>query len=112
MSDPLVDILKRVREVHEVSQAWIEECMGLAEGTYRHIERGRRPLPDFRNGLVDWVRGFQDCVEASVEERQEIHSEMSRVMVEQLARLLEDIERAKKSRRGSNALKSKKKRGT
>jgi transcriptional regulator with XRE-family HTH domain len=92
MSDPLVRLLKRVREAHKVSQAYVDECMDLPENTYRHIERGRRPLPDFRHDLADWVQRFENCVGASKEERRAILQELSRSIVEQFERLLRDIE--------------------
>lgn len=92
MSDPLVRLLKRVREAHNLSQTRVEVCMGLPPGSYRHIERGRRKLPDFKHDLVIWVRNFENCVGASKEERQQILSEMSRSILEQFAALLSDLE--------------------
>ena len=95
MSDPLVRHLKRVREAHHMSQSQVEECMKLAHGSYRHIERGRRPLPDFRQGLVTWMREFQSCVEASDAEREQILLELSRSILEQLAGLMDDLRHGK-----------------
>ena len=92
MGDPLVRLLRRVRKKHKKSQASVEECMDLPVGTYRHIERGRRSLPDFRQNLVDWVRKFEECVEATREERREILDELSRSILDQFQRLLQDLE--------------------
>jgi transcriptional regulator with XRE-family HTH domain len=92
MSDPLVRLLKRVRKAHKATQAYVEECMNLPQDTYRHIERGRRALPDLRHDLVDWVQRFENCVDASKEERQEILEELSRFILEQFQRLLRDID--------------------
>jgi transcriptional regulator with XRE-family HTH domain len=92
VSDPLVRHLKRVREAHHMTQAQVEECMELPEGTYRHIERGRRSLPDFRDSLVHWVQKFENCVGASTKERRQILEELSRAILEQFAVLLRDIE--------------------
>ncbi len=95
MSDPLVRLLKRVREAHRVSQASVEECMGLAQGTYRHIEIGRRPLPDYRHDLPNWIYEFENCVGATPEERREILDLMSRQILKQFDVLLRDLERRK-----------------
>jgi DNA-binding XRE family transcriptional regulator len=92
VSDPLVHLLKRVRKAHKLSQANVEKCMELAQGAYRHIERGRRKLPDFQHDLVAWVRTFENCVGASREERQQILKEMSHHILEQLEVLLRDLE--------------------
>jgi transcriptional regulator with XRE-family HTH domain len=89
--------LKRVREAHNVTQARVEECMGLPLDTYRHIERGRRPLPDLRHDLALWIQSFENCVDASAEERKQILTELSRSILEQFQWLLEDIERARDS---------------
>lgn len=92
MSDPLVRLLKQVRRDHRQSQGNVEECMELPEGTYRHIERGRRSLPDFRNGLVSWIQRFENCVDASTEERRQILDVLSRAILKQFEALLWDIE--------------------
>lgn len=92
MNDPLIDLLKRVRKAHGMSQSYVELRMGLPHGTYRHIERGRRPLPDIRHGLVDWIRSFEIAVGATPEERKEILVELSRVILNELSGLLEDVE--------------------
>jgi len=92
VSDPLVRLLKRVRKAHNVTQAYVEECMQLPPDTYRHIERGRRALPDLRHDLVDWVQRFENCINASKEERREILEELSRSILDQFRRLLRDIE--------------------
>lgn len=92
MSDQLVRRLKLVRKSHGVSQAQLEECMHLPQGTYRHIERGRRPLPDFRQNLVPWVQSFENCVGASTEERKAILEDLSHIVLDQLGILLQDIQ--------------------
>src|SRR5262245_45739796 len=71
MSDPLVQFLKALREEHGQTQSQVAGCVGLAAGSYRHIERGRRPLPDFRHGLVEWVKRFLACVQGTPEEGQQ-----------------------------------------
>ena len=94
MSDPLTHLLKRAREAHKVSQEKVDDCMGQSLGTYRHIERGRRNPPDFRNGLVAWVRTFLNCVGATRAEREQILREMSHDILEQFSNMLHDIERS------------------
>lgn len=93
MQDPLVRVLEQVRTAHQLSQASIEDCMNLPQGAYRHIARGRRPLPDYRHGLTSWVRDFEDCVDATVEERQAILRHLSEPILEHFAILLDDINR-------------------
>jgi transcriptional regulator with XRE-family HTH domain len=92
VSEPLIGLLKRVRLAHHLSQESLEECMGLPHGTYRHLERGRRDLPDMRHGLVAWVQMFEACVEATTEERVTILHVLSRSILGQFAALLQDIE--------------------
>lgn len=92
MRDPLVALLKKVRERHGVTQAKLDEYMGLPPGTYRHIERERRPLPDYRGDLVDWIRQFEDCVQATREERKEILQVMSQQVLAEFDKLLRDLE--------------------
>jgi hypothetical protein len=98
MSDSLVSLLEQTRKAHRKSQAQVEVCMELPQDTYRHIEHGRRPLPDIRNGLTDWMLKFEECIQASTEEREKILQELSRVTLEQFERLLKDIERRKRRR--------------
>jgi transcriptional regulator with XRE-family HTH domain len=91
MHDPLVVLLKKVRTAHHFSQAAVAGCMGIATDAYRHIERGRRPLPDFRNHLVTWVRNFEDCVQASVEERKQILTLLADQILKDFSILLDDL---------------------
>lgn len=99
MSDPLLRLLKQVREAHQVSQERVDECMDKPAGTYRHIEVGRRRLPDVfgdrdgRDDLVSWVFKFEDCVNATLEERRKVLETLSRGVVNSFALLLHDIER-------------------
>jgi len=90
----LVHLLRRVREAHGLSQADVEVCMGLAPDTYRHIERGRRLLPDLWHGLVEWVRQFEACVGATTDERKAILEALSRAIIDRLAELLDDLRQA------------------
>lgn len=92
MSEPLVRLLKRVRESHGVKLARLEECMHLPQGTYRHIERGRRRLPDFRQDLVPWIQSFENCVGATPEERKAILEKLSRQILDQFDVLLRDVQ--------------------
>jgi len=93
MPDPLVDLLKSIRTAHGISQEAIEECMQVPEGTYRHIERGRRNLPDYRSGLTTWIRQFENCVQASTKERAQILELLSHEIVKQFSDLLDDLKR-------------------
>jgi transcriptional regulator with XRE-family HTH domain len=88
MADPLVSLLKRIREAHGNSQVEIEACMGLPPDTYRHIERGRRPLPDYRHNLVDWILRFLDCVKATREEHDTIVKVMSDEILREFGKFL------------------------
>lgn len=69
---PLVQQLAAVRKAHSVSQLTLEMRMLLPVDTIRHIERGRRPLPDLHKGLVEWVKRYLECVGATSEERDRI----------------------------------------
>lgn len=93
MQDPIVRVLEQVRNAHQRSLSSVEECMQLPQGTYRHISRGRRSLPDFQNDLVLWIQTFENCVDASVEERKLILKYLSAAIVQQFALLLDDIKR-------------------
>jgi transcriptional regulator with XRE-family HTH domain len=89
--EPLVVLLKRVRTAHKFSQAAAAGCMGITTDAYRHIERGRRPLPDFRHHLAAWVRRFEECVHASAEERRQILTLLADQILKELSILLEDL---------------------
>jgi hypothetical protein len=91
MADPLVEILRTVRERHNKSQEKVEECLGLARGTIRHLEAGRRQLPDFRHSLVMWVKSWEDCVGATRQERRQILEAMSRDILGQFSVLVDDL---------------------
>ena len=95
MADPLVPLLRKVRVAHGKSQAQVEECMGLPPDTYRHIEKGRRPLPDYRHDLVDWILKFLDCTDATREEREEIVKVLSDEILRKFERFLRDRERGR-----------------
>ena len=93
MLDPLVALLKEIRRSHKVSQRNLEACMELPEDTYRHIETGRRRLPDYRNNLVEWVQKFANCINANADERQRILDLMSTEVIEQFSRVLDNTKR-------------------
>jgi DNA-binding XRE family transcriptional regulator len=89
MGDPLPALMKTLREAHGMSQLDVAMCMGIAEDTYRHIEKGRRPLPDIRQGeFARWMAAFLDCVRATDEERKHVTELTSRMILEELSRLL------------------------
>jgi transcriptional regulator with XRE-family HTH domain len=90
VSHPLVRTLKQVRNAHNVSQEQLNDCMLLPKNTYRHIERGRRQLPDLQHKLAEWVQTFEDCVHATTEERQLILKTLSAYILELLYPLLPD----------------------
>jgi transcriptional regulator with XRE-family HTH domain len=93
MLDPLVGLLKEIRLAHNVSQKKLEACMHVPEGTYRHIESGRRKLPDYRDDLARWILMFENCVDASPDERRRILDEMSHKIIEQFSHLLDHLQR-------------------
>jgi transcriptional regulator with XRE-family HTH domain len=89
MDDPLLALMKTIREAHGMSQLQVAVGMHIAEDTYRHIEKGRRPLPDIRQGeFARWMASFLDSVEATDEERAHLSELASRVILEELSRLL------------------------
>jgi DNA-binding XRE family transcriptional regulator len=89
MDDPLLALMKAIREAHGMSQVQVALGMGIAEDTYRHIEKGRRPLPDIRQGeFARWMASFLDCVRATDEEWAHLSELASRVILEELSRLL------------------------
>jgi hypothetical protein len=93
MPDPLVVLLIGIRKAHGLSQKAVEVGMHLPEGTIRHIEIGRRKLPDFQNGLIVWIRNFQACVHASELERKQILDLLSKEILKQFGDLLDDLSR-------------------
>jgi transcriptional regulator with XRE-family HTH domain len=89
MDDPLPALLKAIRKTHRMSQVQVAVCMGIAEDTYRHIEKGRRPLPDMRQGdFTRWMQAFLDCVNATDTEREHVSELTSRMVLGELGRLL------------------------
>lgn len=91
MREPLVVLLKNIRTAHKCSQAAVADCMGIATDAYRHIERGRRPLPDFRHHLVAWVRDFEECVQASIEERKQLLTLLTDQVLRDFSILIDDL---------------------
>jgi transcriptional regulator with XRE-family HTH domain len=91
--DPLLDLMQVIREQHNLTQGDVAKCMGISNGTYRHIEKGRRPLPDIRRGLVSWIRRFEECVQATRDERETILELLSRVVLQEFSTLLDDAQR-------------------
>jgi transcriptional regulator with XRE-family HTH domain len=90
MSDPLLALMKAIREAHGMSQLQVAMAMGIAEDTYRHIEKGRRPLPDIRQGeFTRWMRMFLDAVRATDEERAHLTELAARVVLEEVSRILD-----------------------
>lgn len=87
--DSLVELLKAVRERHQISQRKVERCMEITDDTIRHIERGRRPLPRLDQGLAKWVNRFLQCVQATPEERRDVIELMSRQIIHELSDLLD-----------------------
>ena len=97
MSDPLVQLLKRIRRAHKKLSA--DRSVYGAPARYLSAYRERkRLLPDIRQGLSDWILMFEQCAGASVEECEEILKEMSRSTLEQFEKSLKDIERRKRRR--------------
>jgi transcriptional regulator with XRE-family HTH domain len=99
----LLTVLKTIRERHRKSQDVIAECMGISRDTYRHIEKRRRPLPDFRHGLIAWLRRFLKCADATEQEEREAISAASQEFVEQFADWLRDIEKQDHGKQGSKS---------
>jgi hypothetical protein len=87
----LVDALKALRERHGMSIGDIERCLKLATDTYRHIERRRRPLPDFQHRLIPWLRTFLRCVGATRDEEQEVMEYASKALLEQFSEWMDDL---------------------
>jgi transcriptional regulator with XRE-family HTH domain len=91
MGDPLLALMKRIREAHGMSQVQVAACMSIAEDTYRHIEKGRRLLPNIRQGALGrWMRSFLNCVNATLDERRRLRELAARLILEELSYLLED----------------------
>lgn len=91
MRDPLVQELKAIRERHRLSQAQLAERMGISAASYRHIESGRRPLPDYRHGLVRWILTFEQCVGATRRERADLLDVMSQQVLREFQPLVDDL---------------------
>jgi DNA-binding XRE family transcriptional regulator len=89
MDDPILELMKTIREDHERTQIQIAACMDIAEDTYRHIEKGRRPLPDIRRGFSRWIREFLECAGATPEERVRMRELAARLFVEELSHIMD-----------------------
>ena len=89
MRDPLVQAIREIREAHKNSQQEVADCIGTAKDHYRHIEAGRRPLPDLQDGLTLWLRTFEDCLRATPGERKRIYDILWQRVVEQFSHLLD-----------------------
>jgi transcriptional regulator with XRE-family HTH domain len=91
MDDPIPRLMKAIREAHGMSQVQVAIAMGIAEDTYRHIEKGRRPLPAIRQGeFTRWMRLFLDAVGATDEERTHLTELASRVVLEEVSHILDE----------------------
>ena len=66
--------------------------MQLPKNTYRLIETGHRKSPDLRQDLAKWVEKFEDCVEATPDERKRILDALVAYIFELLYPLLPDHE--------------------
>lgn len=89
MTDPLMRLMREIREAHGISQRGVADCMSVAKDHYRHIEAGRRPLPDLQDGLTLWLRAFEDCVHATPGERKRIYDILWQRVVDQFSHLLD-----------------------
>jgi hypothetical protein len=87
----LVEFMKALRERRGMSIGDVERCMKIPTDTYRHIERRRRPLPDFQHGLIEFVRGYLQCVDATPEEDEVALKLASDAFVLQFAEWLDDV---------------------
>ncbi len=61
MSDPLLALMKTIREAHNRSQLDVAMCIGIAEDTYRHIEKGAGLCLTFN---VDSANGYAPSLPA------------------------------------------------
>jgi hypothetical protein len=89
MSDPLLTLIKSIREEHKRTQIQVAVCMHIAEDTYRHIEKGRRPLP-IRRGFGRWIRSFLNCVGATPDEQSRLKELAWRLFLEEWSHDLDD----------------------
>ena len=89
MDDPILALMQTIRREHGRTQIQIATCMAIDEDTYRHIEKGRRPLPDIRRGFSRWIRAFLDCAGATPNERVDMTELASRVFLEELSHILD-----------------------
>jgi transcriptional regulator with XRE-family HTH domain len=90
MDDPLLKLMKSLRTSHQRTQIQIAACMHIAEDTYRHIEKGRRPLPGYRRGFGRWIRSFLDCVGATPEEERRLKELAWRTFLEEWSHDLDE----------------------
>jgi DNA-binding XRE family transcriptional regulator len=89
MDDPILKLMKAIREAHKRTQIQIAACMSINEDTYRHMEKGTRPLPDIRRGFSHWIRRFLECADATPKERLRMKELASRLFVEELSHILD-----------------------
>jgi DNA-binding XRE family transcriptional regulator len=89
MDDPILKLMKAIREAHKRTQIQIAACMNINEDTYRHMEKGTRPLPDIRRGFSRWIREFLECADATPKERLHMKELASRLFVEELSHILD-----------------------
>lgn len=92
MTDELVEYLKKVREAHGISQETLAKRMGILGDTLRHIEKGRRPLPDYRNGFVEFVRLYLAGCGATPSEQSRAVELARKPIEDKLARWRQELE--------------------
>jgi DNA-binding XRE family transcriptional regulator len=90
MSDPLLALMKAIRQAHRMSQVQVAACMSIAEDTYRHIEKGRRPLPRIQRGFGRWIRSFLTCVGATPDEESRLRELAWRLFLQEWSHDLDD----------------------
>ncbi len=91
MASDLVNLLKTIRDRSGLSQKALAGCMGIGEDTYRHVEKGKRPIPGSLAQRVEWLRNFARCAGASREESAALAKLAAKEVLDAFGGWLDDV---------------------
>ncbi len=91
LAEDLVRKLVKLRNKYGRSQEYVAFKMGIFPDTLRHIEKGRRPMPDFAHGRVEWIHAYLVAVGASEEEQEEVIKNIADLLAGEFTEWLREL---------------------